>query len=95
MLFDGPNGKTLVSEEFNQMCVENQVEVQIQARPNPGNPYIAQRMLTIRSFSDSTVRVYQFDKKQQIHEIPAFGSIQLMLMTQDEALPRIEKVTDV
>jgi hypothetical protein len=92
MLFDGPNGKTLVSEEFNQMCVNNQVECSVQARPNPGNPYRAMRMLTFRSFSDSTIRVYQFDEKKQVHEIPAFGSIQVMLMTPDEPLPRIEKV---
>jgi len=91
MLFDGPRGKTLVSEEFNQMCIDNQVEVTIQARPNPGSPYNATRVLTIRSFSEKIIKVYQLDRKKQEHTIPPFGSIQLMLLTADEPLPRIEK----
>ena len=93
MLYNGPNGKSLVSEEFNQMCVDNQVECTVQARPNPGNPYQAMRMLTFRNFSDSTVKVYQLNKKKQVHQIPAFGSIELMLAP-DEELPKIEKVKD-
>jgi len=92
MLFDGPRGKTLVSEEFNQMCIDNQVEVTIQARPNPGNPYVATRLLTIRSFSDSVIKVYQQGSKEQIHMIPAHGSVEVMLMSSNDPLPRFEKV---
>lgn len=92
MLFDGPHGRTLVSEEFNQMCVDNHVEVTFQAHPNPGSPYQSMRLLTFRNFSDSTIRVYQFDRKKQVHDIPARGTIQVMLLNSDEPLPRIEKV---
>jgi len=78
-------------EEFSQMCVNNQVEVTIQARPNPGNPYVATRMLKIRSFSDNVIKVYQQGSKEQIHMIPAHGSVEIMLMSSSDPLPRIEK----
>lgn len=80
-----------VSEEFKQMCISNQVEVSISARPNPGDPFRAMRLLNIKSFSDTTVRVFQQDRKKQVHDIPAFGSVQLQL-THDEQLPVIERV---
>lgn len=93
MLYNGPNGKSLVSEEFNQLCVANQVEVTVQAFPNPGNPYRAMRKLTIRSFSDSIIRVMQYNAKSQIHNIPERGSIEILL-SESEPMPLIEKVED-
>jgi hypothetical protein len=91
MLYQGPNGKTLVSEEYNQMCIDNQCECTVQAFPNPGDPYRAMRMLTFRNFSDCVVKVYQYDDEQQVHSIPAHGSIQVLLGS-NEPLPTLEKV---
>lgn len=91
MLFDAQHGKSLVTEAFNQMCVDHQVECSIQPLANPGNPFRAMRMLKFRNFSNDTVRVFQFDSKKQIHEIPAQGSVELMLGP-DEPLPILEKV---
>jgi hypothetical protein len=93
MIFDGPNGKTLVSEEFNQMCMDECVEVQVQAMPNPGDPFRAIRMLTIRNFNDTTVRVMQYNDKNTVHYIPAKGSVQMTLAA-IEPMPSIERMTD-
>ena len=93
MQFDGSNGKTLVSDEFNQMCVEACVEVQVQALPNPGDPFRAIRILTIRNFNDTTVRVTQFDAKNTISHIPSKGSVQVMLGA-IEPMPTFERITD-
>jgi hypothetical protein len=93
MLYPGPNGPSLVSEEFNELCVLNQVEVAVKPLPNPGSPYQAVRMLEIRSFSDSVVCITQNDSNRTTHYIPARGSIQMILKS-DEQLPNIEKVSD-
>jgi hypothetical protein len=93
MMYPGPNGPSLISEEFNQLCIDNQVEVSVKPLPNPGTPYQAIRMLEIKSFSDSVVCVTQNDTKRTTHYIPAHGSIQ-MILRPDELLPNIEKVSD-
>lgn len=94
MLYPGKHGQSLVSEEFNQMCVDNNVEVTVKALPNPGNPYQAVRMLEFKSFTDSVIRVTQYDHKNTVHNIPARGSIQMVLGA-SESLPLIEKVPNV
>lgn len=93
MLYPGPNGPSLISEEFSQLCIDNQVEVTVKPLPNPGNPYQSVRMLEFRSFSDSTVLVMQNNSKRTEHYIPARGSIQLTIKA-DEPLPNIQKVED-
>lgn len=93
MLYDGPRGKTLVPPEFNQLCIDNQVEVTVQAFSNPGNPYRAMRKLSFHNFSDNVIVVRQFNAKNQSHNIPARGTLEILLMN-DEPLPMIEKVED-
>lgn len=91
MLFSGPHGPSLVSEEFNRLCVQNRVEFTIKPLPNPGNPFQSIRMAEVRSFSDQTVRVIQNDRNKTVHNIPAQGSVQFT-MKPDEPLPDIEQV---
>jgi hypothetical protein len=93
MLFPGTNGPTLISEEFNQLCIDTHVEVTVRPLPNPGDPYQAVRMLEFKSFSDQVILVTQNDSKRTTHYIPARGSIQ-MILNPGEPLPNIEKVSD-
>lgn len=82
-----------LSEEFNRWCVENHVEAKVIALPNPGDPYKSLLMLEFRSFSDSVIRVTQKDRNSTVHNIPARGTIQLIVRP-GESLPDIEKVND-
>jgi hypothetical protein len=82
-----------ISEEFTELCVVNLVEARIQPLPNPGNPYQAVRMLEIKSFSNSVVRITQKNNKKTEHYIPAGGTVQ-MIIKPDEHLPSIETVKD-
>ena len=93
MLYPGPHGPSLISEEFNEWCVKNNVQATVKPLPNPGNPYQAVRMLEFRSFSKSVIKVTQKDRKKTEHYIPAEGTIQFIIKP-DEQLPDIEKVED-
>jgi hypothetical protein len=84
---------SLISEEFNQLCIDLHVEVTVRPLPNPGNPYQAVRMLEFKSFSDTVIRITQNDSNSTVHNIPARGSIQ-MILKPGELLPNIEKVSD-
>jgi hypothetical protein len=89
MLFSGQRGPSLVSEDFNQMCVDYHVEATVQAYPNPGKGG-TMRIITFRNFNDVTIEVIQFNKTTFI---PAKGTGQVMLMP-DEALPKLERIKD-
>jgi len=91
MLYNGDKAPSLVSEEYNQMCVDNHVEATVQAFPNPGSPFKAMRLVTFRNFNETTIRVIQFDRDGKTHDIPGKGTVQVMLMP-DEPLPIFEKV---
>lgn len=93
MLHPGPNGPSLISEEFNELCVLNKVEAIVRPLANPGNPYQAVRMMEIRSFNNSVVCVTQNNSKRTQHFIPAMGSVQ-MILGSSESLPTIEQVSD-
>ena len=71
MLYNGPFGKTLVSDEFNGQCVEHHVEAAVKPSPNPGNPHRAMRLISFRSFNTELVKVIQQNKNKQVHMIPA------------------------
>jgi acetolactate synthase regulatory subunit len=90
MLYSGQHGKTLVSDEFNRMCVDCRVEATIQAYPNPGNVERAMRVVTFRNFNVGTVKVIQSNREQII---PGKGTLQLML-TPDEPLPKLERIEE-
>jgi hypothetical protein len=94
MLFNTLKSPSLVSDEFNGMCVEFKVEAQVQVLPNPGNIRRSMRLITFRNFNDYTLKVVQFDAKQQVHMIPAKGTIQVMVAP-DEQLPKIERTDNV
>jgi hypothetical protein len=83
-------GRGLVSDEFNQMCVDARVEARVQGMSNPGDPYHAMRIITFRNFSDVPATVTQYDKRKQIHVIPAKGELQVMLAP-DEDLPLVQR----
>jgi hypothetical protein len=89
MLYNGQNGKTLVSDNFNENCVDCKVEATIQAFPNPGDVMKAMRLITFRNFSDQTVKVIRISGK--IDMIPGKGTVQIMLMPDDE-LPKLERI---
>jgi hypothetical protein len=91
MLFNGPNGKTLVSDEFNQMCIDNHVEASVQAYPNPGNLHGAMRLITFRNFDAVTVKVVRSNNKVEL--IPSKGTLQVMLAP-EEPLPTLERMED-
>ena len=89
MLYSGSRGTSLVSDEFNQMCVDYRVEATIQVQPNPGNPQKAMRLITFRSFNTETVAIIQSNNKVQL--IPSKGTAQVMLVS-DEPLPKLDKL---
>lgn len=88
MLYNSRFGKTTVSDEFNQMCVDFHVEATVQVFPNPGNLKSAPRMITFRSFVNETIKVVRGAK---IDLIPAKGTVQVMLQ-HDEPLPKLERM---
>lgn len=81
--------ESLVSEEFNQMCVEAHVEAKVSPMPNPGDPYKSLRRIAFRNFGMTSARVTQFNRKQEVHTIPAKGGLEIMLAA-DEAMPLVE-----
>lgn len=91
MLYNGPNGKTLVSDEFNQMCIDLHVEATVQAYPNPGNMSGTMRLITFRNFDQAMVKVIQSNNKE--HIVPGKGSVQVMLKP-DEPLPKLERIEE-
>jgi len=90
MLFNGPNGKTTVSDEFNQACVDNHVEATVQVHPNPGNLNKAIRLITFRNFNSVTVKVVRSNK---VDFMPSKGTLQIMLMP-DEEMPTFERMEE-
>lgn len=90
MLYSGPNGPSLVSDEFNKMCVDCHVEATVQSFPNPGNMQNVMRLVTFQNFNLETVKVIRPNK---IEMIPGKGSIQVMLMP-DEELPTLERMEE-
>jgi len=90
VLHNGQYGKSLISDEFNQLCIDNHIEATVQAYPNPGNLQNAVRLITFRNFNAVTVKVIQSNKVQMI---PATGTLQIMLLP-DEPLPSFERMED-
>ena len=100
MLYAGRAGKSLVSDEFNQMCTEAKVEARIQAFPNPGNPEKALRLITFRNFNKEIATVTQQNAQRKVHYIPAAmqgidgrlttGELQMLLQPNEE-LPIVKK----
>jgi hypothetical protein len=88
VLYSGKFGRSVVSDEFNQMCVDFHVEATVQPFPNPGNLTSTPRMITFRSFAAETLKVVRKDK---VDLIPAKGTVQLMLQA-DEPLPKLERI---
>jgi hypothetical protein len=88
MLYSGPHGKSLVTDEFNQMCVDCHVEAVVQAFPNPGNLQKAMRKISFRNFDAVTVKVIRANK---IEMIPGKGTLEVLLLA-DEELPKLERV---
>lgn len=87
MLYSGQFGETLVSDQFNALCILARVEAQIQPFPNPGDPSKSARMIRFRNFNtDKAVKVTQL---KQTHMIPANGELTIMLRA-DEDLPNLE-----
>lgn len=93
MLFNGPHGKTLVSDEFNQMCIDARVEARVQVLPNPGDPTRPMRVVFIKNFNPFLVKVTQNNAKKLEHRIPIRGELQIMLPP-DEPLPLIERMEE-
>ena len=83
-------GKSLVTPEFNQMCVEAGVEARVQPMVNPGNPFRAMRLITFKNFGNGMVTVTQYDKKRTKNILQPKGELQIMLQN-DEHLPLIQK----
>ena len=84
MLYDGPFGKSLTSEEFTRACVAAKVEVTIQAYPNPGDIYHASRVLTIKSFNNKTIRIYQRNAKHSEYLLPPRMERKIMLGSMED-----------
>jgi len=79
-LFQGPSGNlSLVSEDFNQFCVQNRIEVRIEPFPNPGNPFRPMRKLVFRNFNDHTIVVKQANRRQTKTTLPARGGCEVLL----------------
>jgi hypothetical protein len=92
MLHDGSYGKTLVSSEFNAECSVAGVEATINPFPNPGNPSEFLRQIKFRNLNiKEEVKVYQQDRRKQIHIIPPTGELTIAVPA-TEKLPRLEKV---
>lgn len=92
MLYSGPYGKSLVSQEFLQQCVNARVQAVIQPFPNPGDPSRSARLITFTSFTDNCVHVQQRDKKNSLHVIPPRGELKIMLKADEELpIPKEEK----
>ena len=90
MLYTGPSGRSLASEDFNRLCTENRVEAKIQAYPNPGNPFRAMRLITFTNFNNEPMTIVQQNVRKKRHLLPAKGTLDIMLAP-DEPMPEIEK----
>jgi len=103
MLYQGPNGKSLVSDEFNALCTKVGVEARITPSPNPGDPFHAMRMIAFRNFNTVQVTVTcakVLGRREKVHTIPAGlkgpdgriheGELTIMLAPTEE-LPNLEK----
>jgi hypothetical protein len=100
MLYQGPNGKTLVSDEFNAHCTNVGVEARITPSPNPGDPFHALRKIEFKNFNLVQVKVTRTNKRKEKNLIPAalkgpdgrvhHGELTIML-NPDEELPQLEK----
>ena len=92
MFYDGKFGKSLVSDEFNQLCTDCHVEASVRPFPNPGNPSMPMRVVIFRNFNQrEEVKVTQFNEKKEVHLIPAKGELQIMLKP-GEQLPHLERI---
>lgn len=70
-------GKTFVTKEFNDMCVEQKVEARVQASPNPGNPWQAVRLITFKNFNNECVTVFTKAKRSRRYVIQPKGELQV------------------
>jgi hypothetical protein len=91
MFYSGKYGKSLVSDDFNQMCVDTSVEATIQAYPNPGTISGSMRVVTFKNFKPGTVKVIRSNGK--IDMIPGKGTVQIMLYP-EEPLPNLERIEE-
>lgn len=98
MLYGPPGRESLVSEQFNDMCVRYRVEARIEPFPNPGDPYRPMRRIHFRSFNERTVFVYQLlagkiDKNRQPVEkkvtLPIKGECDILIGPNDP-MPRLD-----
>ena len=88
----GPQGReSLVSEQFNEMCIMFRVEARIEPFPNPGDPYRPMRRIHFKSFNDQTLFVYQQTQKgQKKVTLPSKGNCDI-LISPDDPLPGLGK----
>jgi hypothetical protein len=84
MLHTGLLGRSLVSEQFNTMCTEQRVEARVQASPNPGDPWHAMRLITLRNFNNECVTVFEQGKRKRKHVIPPKGELQIAIAPNEE-----------
>lgn len=90
MLYSGAYGKSLVSDDFNQKCLEMHVEARVQSFPNPGDPMHSMRLVTFKNFNNESVTVIEQNRKQKRHFIPAKGELQIMVAPGEE-MPLVQK----
>lgn len=87
LLFTNKYGKSLVSDDFNQMCVDSHVEATIQVYPNPGGVE-QMRLITFRNFNLITVNIVRSNGKTEY--LPGKGTLQVLIHPNEE-LPKLER----
>jgi hypothetical protein len=90
MLYDGPVGRSLVSDDYNHLCAEYRVEARVQAFPNPGDVFKALRLVTFTNFNNDPLTVIQQDRTKKRHFLPAKGTLEVMLLP-GESMPTFER----
>lgn len=85
MLYSSSSGNpSLVSDEFNNLCIRFHVEARIEPFPNPGDPLHPMRKITFRNFNDHTVFVYQQTRKgEKKVTLPVKGTCEILIAPAD------------
>ncbi len=87
--FPSAFSRSLVSDEFNRLCVQKRVEAKVQAYPNPGDPLRSVRLITFKNFNNEPITIFQNNRKKTRTVIPPNGEAEIMVMSGEE-LPDIE-----
>jgi hypothetical protein len=79
----------VISDKFDQLCVDCLVKASVRLFPNPGDPINPMRILTLHNFNKSdAIRVVRDEREVYI---PADGELQIMLKP-DEPWPHVERM---